>query len=343
MKQKRIGIIIVSYGHLTDITKLITSLKPQTQKTDHIVIIDHHPDKKTYEYFKNEKNVEAMFRKNDGFSAGCNAGAEQIRDKVDILLFINPDIDPGNVLLAKIREADYDKYAAVMPLIVLPDNRLNSAGNVVHTTGLSWCDKMYQPISSAKNITEVTVISGACMALSTDWWSKLDGLDENYFMYCEDTDISARIIAQGGVIGLLQDCQVIHHYEFTKGDYKMIYIERNVPLYVIKNWPLLIIILLLPQNIIAGIGFYIVSILQGRFLLKLRSTYLFWKALPVFLKTRRTTQNKRVISSYDFLMTLHPKIDSAVLPSIMKSKLVNYIFLLNYHFATLFLKLFNTR
>lgn len=337
-KAIRIGIVIVSYGHQKDIAKLLIRLTPQLTKDDKVVVVDNHPDHATYNSLKESEAVIIAKQDNNGFAAGCNYGVSLVRDEVDVVFLLNPDAVPDDGVLTAIRKVDFNNYAACMPLLVLPDKTINSAGNIVHTTGLSWCDKLYKPIEDAKEVVEIDDISGACAAISVEWWDKLGGMDEAYFMYYEDTDLSAMIRSRGGKILLLHDVYVTHDYEFSKGNHKWIYIERNIPLFIIKNWPLSIILLFLAQNLVIGAGLWLVAIIQRRFLLKVRSTMYFFRALPTFLRARRQAQRQRTVTSYEFLMTLHPRIDTPLLQGPLSSRLINSLFVLNYRLAKSFLK-----
>ncbi|BAK78313.1 glycosyl transferase, family 2 [Pseudogulbenkiania sp. NH8B] len=66
-------------------------------------------------------------------------------------------------------------------------------------------------------IVEIPCASGCFMALRTESFRKLNGFDEQFFMYMEDIDLSRRLAAIGKVI-YLPDAVVTH--EFAKGSYK---------------------------------------------------------------------------------------------------------------------------
>lgn len=337
--EKKIGIVIVSYGHQKEVSELLRLLLPQLHTHDRVVIVDNHPEQKTFKTIRPSSQVDIFTQDNRGFAAACNVAVASLNNEMNTLFFLNPDALPGENVISAVRGFDQNRYAACMPLLLLPDGRINSAGNVVHTTGLSWCDKIYEAKTAARNRESITYASGACLAISTEWWNSLGGMDENYFMYYEDTDLCSRIISRGGQIELLTNVAVIHDYEFDKGEYKWIFIERNVPLYILKNWPLSVILVLLPQNILAGVGFWMVAILEGRFKYKLRATVLTIKALPKYIKARRHTQARRVINGYEYLTLLHPLIDTPLLGGVVHGRLVNAVFRLNFAIAKKILKI----
>ena len=53
-------------------------------------------------------------------------------------------------------------------------------------------------------------LSGACLALSADLFEAAGGLDARYFLYWEDVDFSARVLAAGGSLALVRDAVAVH-------------------------------------------------------------------------------------------------------------------------------------
>ena len=337
-----IGVVIVSYGHEKVLLQQVNQLRSQMRNNDKIVVVDNHLNKKGYNNVVNNKSVDyAIKSANNGFSAGCNIGAAKLAQSVDILLFLNPDTLPSKNMIDVIRSADYLYYAAVMPLLILPDKTVNCAGNIVHTSGLSWCGGYGKQMTNYTTDQEVSVLSGACMAVNINWWKKIGGMPESYFMYYEDTDFCTRITLQGGKMGLLADAFVKHDYEYEKGDHKWLYLERNRPLYIIRTWPNSVIAVLFIQLFFVEIGLWIIAIIQKRLKLKLKSASLMIKSLPAALQDRRNIQKNRTISGYDFMKTLTFKLDSPLLGGVDNNYFINFIFSIYYKVCLFILKPFN--
>lgn len=334
-----IGVILVSYGHVNELQKLVPAIRKQLKLHDRLVVVDNHPDQETIEAFSEDRSALTIGQDNRGFAAACNMGARSIVQDVDLLVFLNPDALPGEGMFDSIRQLDLDKYAGGMPVILLPDGTINSAGNVVHTTGVSWCDKYAQNKTAAKSVENVNVLSGACAVIVSEWWQKVGGMDEGYFMYYEDTDLSTRILQSGGKLTLLTDAYCVHDYEFDKGSYKWLYLERNIPLYILKNWPLTVIILLLPQLIFSALSFWLLAIAQKRFMLKLKSTVMMFRALPEFLQSRGATRKANILSNYDFFSTLYAGLDSPLLSPLVNNSATNYLSRLYYSVCLVILRI----
>lgn len=338
--QLRIGTVIVSYGHDKELPRLLSQVVGQMKLNDKLVVVDNHPDRRGAEVARKIPDVVVIEAENKGFSDGCNKGAAAIIDEVDVLFFLNPDTGLGNSVLEIIRHLPSGAHAAWMPLLLLPDSSVNSAGNIVHISGLSWCDGYKKRVQDVQQIKEVSVLSGACAIVDVEWWKKLEGMSDGYFMYYEDTDLSTRISLLGGTMALIPTAHVYHDYDFQKGTYKWLYIERNRLLYIFRTWPAPVILVLLPELIVVEVGLWLVAILDKRFKSKIHSTYLLLKALPWAIRTRRAIQARRVVSSYAFMKLLVYRLDTPVLGRIGRNRIIRLFFSVNYETAKAILRLF---
>lgn len=327
----KIGVVIVSYNHEKYLPNLVKSLRSQMQEGDKIVVVDNHPSRKAYDLASKNKYVDfAIPADNKGFAAGCNTGASKIIKLVDILFFINPDTSPKKDVIDTIRKADYSYYAAVMPLLVLPDKTVNSTGNVLHISGLSWSDGFGKKSSDFTDNIEISSLSGACMAVSKKWWNKVGCIPESYFLYYEDIDFCTLILLKGGRLGLIPTAQIEHDYDYNKGSYKWLYIERNRPLFIIRTWPLSVIIVLFIQLFFVSIALWFVAIIQKRFKSKVKAFFMTIKALPTTIKDRRLIQRDKKISGYEFLKKLSYKLDTPMLGKVGNNWIINSIYFVYY-------------
>ena len=63
----------------------------------------------------------------------------------------------------------------------------------------------------------ITWVSGACVALSAELWDASGGFDEDYFLYWEDVDLSARVWAVGGTVRVDETVTAVHDEGGTHG------------------------------------------------------------------------------------------------------------------------------
>jgi N-acetylglucosaminyl-diphospho-decaprenol L-rhamnosyltransferase len=144
---------------------------------------------------------------NNGFGAGCNLGAAAGRSP--FILFLNPDarIDANAVQLLA-HTAAVDRVGAAAPRIV------SSTGDLEHSQrrfpslastyaqGLflhrilpraSWTDEVVRDDASYEHPQSPDWVSGACVLVRRTVFEQIEGWDESFFLYSEDTDLCRRI------------------------------------------------------------------------------------------------------------------------------------------------------
>ncbi len=165
---------------------------------------------------------------NLGFAGGCNAGAR--RASGDFLAFVNGDAVVRPEALARlVAAADDAGVGLTTSSLRLYDDpeTLNSAGNPVHFTGLSWAGELGRPASDFPELRDVPSASGAATVVRADRFAALGGFCEPMFAYCEDTELSLRCWQRGWRVVYVPDAVVLHRYEFSRNDHKMYLLERN--------------------------------------------------------------------------------------------------------------------
>lgn len=361
MSDNSIGVVIVSYGHEQDVANLVDSFAGQLRDGDRVVVVDNRKPwvlesvvgERLLAHNGNShgtarNRIQIINHDNGGFAAGCNVGAARIQDEVDLLFFLNPDTvieDP--TLFDTLRRVD-DQWAAFMPYLLLPDGTINSAGNALHISGLSWVTGLdEQPVGLHPNeaddtpeVTDISIASGACLVVRTEWWQKLGGMEELYFMYHEDTDFSARLLLAGARIGLVHSGYVTHHYDYAKGDYKWIYIERNRHVLLLSVLPLPALVVLAPQILGANLGLWAIAAKENRLGLKVESLRLLIRDLPKILALRKKTQQLAQLNGAQYLQKMEWRFDNPNLGALGTNKVVNRVYRTYYQVCAAILRLF---
>jgi len=143
---------------------------------------------------------------NIGFGRACNLGVSQSDES--ILLFINPDleIDP-ETLRRLVIEAPVEPDAIWSPLI---EDRNGQCSAVVETkNGLLPLERLSFPRFEAEHYRSV-YISGACLCIHRDFFTRLSGFRDDIFLYAEDLDLCRRAIALGGKLIVLAELTARH-------------------------------------------------------------------------------------------------------------------------------------
>lgn len=143
-------------------------------------------------------------KKNFGFSKGNNIGVAKA--KGEYLCILNPDTvvaeDTFKTLLS---------YAEAHPKIgilgcqlidgrgnFLPESKRNIPTPRIATKKMmGWSNEYYANHLSPSDIGKVDILVGAFMILKKELYTEVDGLDEDYFMYGEDIDLSYKVLKAG--------------------------------------------------------------------------------------------------------------------------------------------------
>lgn len=328
-----LGIVVVAYKNEQHIDALIDALASQTKAGDKVVVVDnYYPGHPCARHIEGSSGVDVILRLNNvGFGGGCNAGAAAIIDDVDLLLFLNPDTVPLPGSLDALRSGGKPEWGGWMGLLTLPDGTVNSAGNAVHISGLSWVNGYGVSPANYTQPRSVAVLSGADMVVRASAWKRIGGFEADYFLYYEDTDISIRLRLLGYGLGLVPTAHIQHDYDFGKGSHKWFYIERNRYVFMLICWPLSVLLVLSPLLIVNELGLWAVSVIQRRFWSKVRASFSLLPMLPWIATKRRTAQKSRKISSADFMKLLEPRVDTPLLGSM--PAFINALFVYYYRIA----------
>ena len=166
--------------------------------------------------------------RNTGFAEGCNLGAAA--SSAPIIALINPDaiVEPQAIAALAEAAARPDVGIASGSLRLASDpGHMNSAGNDVSFLGLSWAGRFDEPAADFPDEFDVASASGAAMACTRELWERLDGLEETFFAYYEDTEFSIRCWQSGARVVFIPGAVVVHRYEFSRNVEKFFLLERN--------------------------------------------------------------------------------------------------------------------
>lgn len=337
MTKQNLGIIIVAYGNEAALPQLLKHVITEKEANDYLVLVDNHQRHKSAAIAEKTPGVDLVLRsKNIGFGAGCNLAAAALPEEINLILLLNPDVLPEEQAITKLREGAKQGWDAWMGLLTLPDGTINSAGNVVHLSGLSWCGYYGLAQASVTGPREISMLSGACLMIQKNVWDEVGGFDETYFIYDEDTDLSMTLHERGYKVGIVPSAVFVHDYSYEKGKLKWFYLERNRYVLICRHWPLLIFLLLLPLLLAIEAGFWIMSAIQGRFIIRTKAVLSFLRIFPSVLLARRHVQKRRRVTSRQFLEYLQPTLDTPLLGRIGASRPINGVFTLYYR-AVVFL------
>ena len=163
--------------------------------------------------------------RNGGFSYGCNLGAG--RGRAPLILFLNPDARMEPAALEKLVAAlEGDPRAGLGAPRILDDEgallwSLRRFPRQSSTFGLAlfahrlwprsrWSDELVRDPDAYERRGNPELVSGACMLVRRSLFEELGGFDEDFFLYCEDTDLCQRIWSSGHTVLFEPGAEVLH-------------------------------------------------------------------------------------------------------------------------------------
>lgn len=251
-----ISVVAVNYNCLKWLDDFFLSFRTQTfYERMELIVVDNNSNDGSAEICKKEltnwpNGVFLPTGGNYGFGGGCNRGATIARGKY--ILFLNPDVRPEPNCIEELWNQSEHCHIQMGCLMVL-----DYYSDHAQTVGSSGFD-IFGYVVPAKaikmredKIGQVFAV-GAFSFIRRDLFEKLGGFDEEFFLYCEEMDLSWRAWLAGEQVFLIPKAR-IHHQAASGGDRttenrtgesKRFYANRNQLLTILKNanGPLLLLL-----------------------------------------------------------------------------------------------------
>jgi len=294
--------IVVAHESLPDLRRALPPLVAQLGDRDELLVVDNaSTDGIEHELPRLAPDARLLpMGANLGFAAAANAGVAAASG--DLVVLLNPDAIVAPGWSEAIRRPWGGEFGAWMGLVLLADGAaINTSGGVLHFTGLGWAGQMGQPAASAPRApVEVGFLSGACLAVPRERWQRAGGFPEDFFMYCEDVDLSLRFRLFGDRLAVAPDAKVCHDYDFDKGPRKWRMLERNRWATVIRTYPTPLLAAVLPALLVTEVAIWAVALRGGWAGMKARATIDVLRWLPRLRRERRRIQAAARISAAEF-------------------------------------------
>lgn len=302
MNEKLVSIILVNYNGGKVLPGCLSTIFKQSYANLEVILVDNASSDDSLAWLKCEyPQVKVVAnRANLGFAKACNQGVGAASG--DYISFLNYDtvVDKDWLKhLVAAAEAD-DAVGACMSKIlllrVLPPT-INSAGGVVHFSGLSWSGS-YNHADSAlfSKKEDVAFASGASMLVKRSVLDAVGLFDEDFFMYCEDTDLSWRMRLAGYRLVYVPESIVWHDYHFSKGKQKYHLLERNRLSMVLTNYQGRTLALLFAPLLFLEMGMLANALVGGWLPQKLKGYADLFRARARLMEKRRKVQLARRLS-----------------------------------------------
>jgi GT2 family glycosyltransferase len=246
----------------------VSSLRNQTYRDFEVTIVDNSGKGLVRAAFAATGGVAIIDSpRNVGFGAAVNEGWR--RSEAPMLATLNDDAvaHPG-WLAALVAALDSDPAVGMCASQVRlhGEDHLDSAGMLIGGDGSSKQRGHLHPSESFGAREEVLFPSASAAMYRRAMLDQVGRFDDDFFLYCEDTDLGLRARWGGWKCLYVPEAVVEHHYSYSAGRasaLKAYYVERNRLFVLVKNFPAGML-LRAPFVTIARYWWHLVWMLRGR-------------------------------------------------------------------------------
>lgn len=251
-----VAILIVTYNSEHQIAECLESVFAQRRHVQQqVIVLDNNSQDKTLDVVRRFPEVQILTPgKNLGFAAGVNEAARAA--SADYLLLLNPDtviLDGAIDKIVQFARAN-PQYGLYGGRTFRPNGDLEPSScwglpslwsMAAFAFGLSTVAKrnrMLDPESLGKwerdTVREVGVITGCFLLVERTAWEKLEGFDERFFMYGEDTDLSMRARVLGYRPVICPEAHLVHEVGQSSATpvHKMMLLYRGKATFIRTHW-----------------------------------------------------------------------------------------------------------
>ena len=212
----KLSVIIVNYNVKYFLEQCLNSLEQAAKGISHeVIVVDNASTDASTEYITARfPNVKWMAcKENNGFSKGNNIAFAQA--KGEYLLMLNPDTIVTKEAIegcVSFMDSHADAGACGVYMLRTDGSFAPESRRALPTPFVAFCKmsglsrlfpksrkfgRYYMQYLDKNKVNPIEIISGAYMMLRHSTINETGALDENFFMYGEDIDLSYRILKQG--------------------------------------------------------------------------------------------------------------------------------------------------
>jgi N-acetylglucosaminyl-diphospho-decaprenol L-rhamnosyltransferase len=218
-----VDVVVVSYNSRARLRSCVGHLVNEQDLG--VIVVDNASPDRSLDAVSDLPLTAVALPGNDGFAHGCNAGIAA--GSAPYVLLLNPDahIRPETVRQLVDAMARDERIGAAAPRIVGEDGSLElslrrfprlrstyAQAFFLHRVfpRAEWVDELERDTAAYERAGSPEWVSGACVLLRRSAVETIGGLDDGFFMYCEDIDLCRRLRDAGYDIRFVPQAVVTH-------------------------------------------------------------------------------------------------------------------------------------
>ena len=239
-----VSVVVVTLNRKDLLGSCLESLSAQDYPNTEIIVVDNGSTEDISGFVSGSFPDVRYLRlpENLGFAGGNNRGIDIATGSYIALLNNDAVADPG-WLTAMVDLAERDRALGAVASLIVDGNRpsvLDSCGVGIALDGMSRQAMRGAPVPEPAEPMEVLAVSGCACMFRAEALEEIGLFDEDFFAYCEDTDLSLRLRKAGWRIAVAPAGRITHYYSGTSGAFslkKVFWVERNHFWVAMKNFP----------------------------------------------------------------------------------------------------------
>ena len=224
-----VSIILVNYRSREKTRKCLFSLKKAdfSSISHEIIIVDNSEEDDFGDDFRHEFPDVIFLRSetNVGMGSGNNLGAQRARGS--FFLILNPDtmVRPNAILRLFDIMKDREDIGIAGPKLLNPDGTLQYSclrfpkvwtpilrRTILGRLAPHHLGRYLMTDFDHQHMRDVDWMMGSCLLIRANWYRRVGGFDERFFMYFEDIDLCRRAWREGLRVVYCPDAQVVHDH-----------------------------------------------------------------------------------------------------------------------------------
>jgi GT2 family glycosyltransferase/O-antigen/teichoic acid export membrane protein len=302
----RVAVVVVNMNGAAVLDRCLDALARQTVRPAQVIVVDNASTDGSADRLEGRHPGVQVIRlaANIGFAAANNLAVARAA-ACEWVALLNPDAFPEpawleRLLVAAAERPEFSFFGSRLLCADDPDT-LDGTGDVLHVGGMAWRrDHGAEGRSARLEREEVFSPCAAAALYRRDAWEDAGGLEEGFFCYFEDTDLSFRLRLAGHRCLYVPDA-VVHHVGSAiagvESDFTVYHSFRNLNWTWARNMPSRLALLYLPQLLLVNALLLFAFAMRGRARVILRAQRDALGGLPRVLEERAAIQRGRRISA----------------------------------------------
>lgn len=293
---KKVAIVLINYHDYAErfLSDCRDSLRAQSYKNFQVYIVDNDYSEASLNYLKeNYKEAKLLSREDGNYAAAENLGFKQaIEDGADYLVALNMDtVAEVNYLQELVTALELNPQAGMAQSKILlqpkddkekAEPRINSTGNIFHFLGFGFTQDYNKKDKEIAGYPLIRgYVSGCSFIIRQEIFSQVGGLNEDFYMYHDDIELSLKVKLAGHELILAPRSRVFHKYEFSRSIKMFYYMERNRHLLLFIFAPLRYLLLISPLLLLMDISMLVFSLFNASTSQVLKAYLYFFKPLNI--------------------------------------------------------------